>query len=159
MKCHHNMQCMHCDILGIVWIRTDFSYWQALLVSDFGPKTALKIVEKLRKDILEGKLNTGAEIKVLIVGLFLHKVIEYGNHLHGTLLFTIFGHHWRRWLCHYAQNIKSSELNLATRYMALWSAVEMGFLNCFPNHWLLALWILLECLQSYLGIDLASWDS
>ena len=67
------MHCMHCDILGIVWIRTDFSYWQALLVSRFGPKTALKIVEKLRKDILEGKLKlkTGAEIKVSIVGLFL----------------------------------------------------------------------------------------
>ena len=42
------------------------------------------------------------------------------------------------------ENIKSSELNQATRYMALWRAVEMGCLNCFPNHWLLALWILRE---------------
>lgn len=37
---------------------------EALLVSDFGPKTAMKIVEKLRKDILEGKLKTGSEIKI-----------------------------------------------------------------------------------------------
>ena len=37
---------------------------KALLVSDFGPKTAVKIVEKLRKDILEGRLKTGKEIKV-----------------------------------------------------------------------------------------------
>lgn len=45
---------------------TNFLYGgvQALLVSDFGPKTALKIVDSLRKDILAGKLKSGAEIKV-----------------------------------------------------------------------------------------------
>ncbi|KAI5054987.1 hypothetical protein GOP47_0030132 [Adiantum capillus-veneris] len=39
---------------------------EALLVSDFGPKTAVKIVEKLRKEILEGKLKTGSEIKAAL---------------------------------------------------------------------------------------------
>lgn len=45
---------------------TNFLYAgvQALLVSDFGPKTALKIVDSLRKDILAGKLKSGAEFKV-----------------------------------------------------------------------------------------------
>lgn len=51
---------------------------EALLVSDFGPKTAVKIVEKLRKEILEGKLKTGSEIKVAlkstIVALLTEKV-------------------------------------------------------------------------------------
>lgn len=37
---------------------------EALLVADFGPKTAMKIVENLREDILAGKLKSGSEIKV-----------------------------------------------------------------------------------------------
>lgn len=37
---------------------------QALLVSDFGPKTAMKIVDNLRKDILAGRLKSGPQIKV-----------------------------------------------------------------------------------------------
>lgn len=37
---------------------------QALLVSDFGPKITIKIVEGLRDDILAGKLKSGGEIKV-----------------------------------------------------------------------------------------------
>ncbi|RHN40016.1 putative signal recognition particle protein Ffh [Medicago truncatula] len=36
---------------------------EALLVSDFGPKITIKIVENLREDILSGKLKSGSEIK------------------------------------------------------------------------------------------------
>ncbi|KAK3212880.1 hypothetical protein Dsin_017586 [Dipteronia sinensis] len=36
---------------------------QALLVSDFGPRITIKIVESLREDILGGKLKSGSEIK------------------------------------------------------------------------------------------------
>ncbi|XP_015888597.3 cell division protein FtsY homolog, chloroplastic isoform X2 [Ziziphus jujuba] len=36
---------------------------EALLVSDFGPKITIKIVETLREDILSGKLKSGSEIK------------------------------------------------------------------------------------------------
>ncbi|KAH9604417.1 hypothetical protein KSS87_021109 [Heliosperma pusillum] len=36
---------------------------EALLVSDFGPRITMKIVESLRDDILAGKLKSGAEIK------------------------------------------------------------------------------------------------
>ncbi|KAK8711255.1 hypothetical protein V6N13_146542 [Hibiscus sabdariffa] len=35
----------------------------ALLVSDFGPRITIKIVESLREDILSGKLKSGSEIK------------------------------------------------------------------------------------------------
>ncbi|XP_020114747.1 cell division protein FtsY homolog, chloroplastic isoform X1 [Ananas comosus] len=37
---------------------------EALLVSDFGPKISIKIVDSLRDDILAGKLKSGSEIKV-----------------------------------------------------------------------------------------------
>ncbi|MCO5550236.1 hypothetical protein L7F22_003719 [Adiantum nelumboides] len=51
---------------------------EALLVADFGPKTAVKIVEKLRKEILEGKLKTGSDIKAAlkstIVALLTEKI-------------------------------------------------------------------------------------
>ncbi|KAI4328746.1 hypothetical protein L6164_021079 [Bauhinia variegata] len=36
---------------------------EALLVSDFGPKITIQIVENLREDILSGKLKSGPEIK------------------------------------------------------------------------------------------------
>ncbi|OMP00510.1 hypothetical protein COLO4_12606 [Corchorus olitorius] len=36
---------------------------EALLVSDFGPRITIKIVESLREDILSGKLKSGSEIK------------------------------------------------------------------------------------------------
>ncbi|KAJ4953079.1 hypothetical protein NE237_029911 [Protea cynaroides] len=36
---------------------------EALLVSDFGPKITIKIVESLREDIYAGKLKSGTEIK------------------------------------------------------------------------------------------------
>ncbi|KAB2002877.1 hypothetical protein ES319_D11G094400v1 [Gossypium barbadense] len=36
---------------------------EALLVSDFGPRITIKIVERLREDILNGKLKSGSEIK------------------------------------------------------------------------------------------------
>jgi hypothetical protein len=42
---------------------------QPLLVSDFGPKITIKIVENLREDILSGKLKSGSEIKVCCCGL------------------------------------------------------------------------------------------
>ena len=44
-----------------------FFWIKALLVSDFGPKITIKIVESLRDDILAGKLKSGSEIKVLIM--------------------------------------------------------------------------------------------
>ena len=37
---------------------------QALLVSDFGPKISFRIVDTLREEIRDGKLKSGAEIKV-----------------------------------------------------------------------------------------------
>lgn len=36
---------------------------EVLLVSDFGPRITVKIVESLREDILSGKLKSGSEIK------------------------------------------------------------------------------------------------
>ncbi|KAF5804858.1 putative signal recognition particle, SRP54 subunit, GTPase domain, SRP/SRP receptor [Helianthus annuus] len=36
---------------------------EAFLVSDFGPKITIKIVESLRDDIYAGKLKSGTEIK------------------------------------------------------------------------------------------------
>ncbi|CAK9255613.1 unnamed protein product [Sphagnum jensenii] len=51
---------------------------EALLISDFGPGTAMKIVESLRKDILNATLKSGPEIKValkkIIVRLLTEKV-------------------------------------------------------------------------------------
>jgi hypothetical protein len=38
---------------------------QALLVSDFGPKISFRIVDTLRDEIRDGKLKSGAEIKVM----------------------------------------------------------------------------------------------
>jgi hypothetical protein len=37
---------------------------QALLVADFGPRTSLKIIDAIRKDILAGAIKSGEEIKV-----------------------------------------------------------------------------------------------
>lgn len=34
------------------------------MVSDFGPKITVRIVERLRDDIMSGKLKSGSEIKV-----------------------------------------------------------------------------------------------
>lgn len=34
------------------------------MVSDFGPKITVRIVERLREDIMSGKLKSGSEIKV-----------------------------------------------------------------------------------------------
>lgn len=53
----------------VLWERKDFNSLgctlaQVLLVSDFGPKTALKIVDTIRKDILAGRLKSGPQIKV-----------------------------------------------------------------------------------------------
>ncbi|EFJ27810.1 hypothetical protein SELMODRAFT_77470 [Selaginella moellendorffii] len=39
---------------------------EALLISDFGPRTAIKIVDGLRKDVLAAKLKTGQEIKLAL---------------------------------------------------------------------------------------------
>lgn len=38
---------------------------EALLVADFGSRTASKIVDELRTKFLKGKLKTGPEIKTL----------------------------------------------------------------------------------------------
>lgn len=45
---------------------------QALLVSDFGPRITIKIVESLREDILGGKLKSGSEIKVCTNTFHIH---------------------------------------------------------------------------------------
>lgn len=50
-------------------IRFYFCLIQALLVSDFGPKITIKIVESLRDDIYGGKLKSGSEIKVMLITL------------------------------------------------------------------------------------------
>lgn len=39
---------------------------EVLLVSDFGPKITIKIVEKLREDIYAGRLKSGSEIKAAL---------------------------------------------------------------------------------------------
>ncbi|CAF2094507.1 unnamed protein product [Brassica napus] len=41
---------------------------EALLVSDFGPKITVRIVERLRDDIMSGKLKSGSEIKDALKG-------------------------------------------------------------------------------------------
>lgn len=58
------------------WIQVILWNWlgfllfhQALLVSDFGPKITIKIVESLRDDIYGGKLKSGSEIKVMLITL------------------------------------------------------------------------------------------
>lgn len=38
-------------------------------MADFGPKITFRIVDKLREDILSGKLKSGSEIKVVSVFL------------------------------------------------------------------------------------------
>lgn len=40
---------------------------QALLVADFGPRTSLKIIDAIRKDILAGEIKSGEEIKVCLL--------------------------------------------------------------------------------------------
>lgn len=39
---------------------------EALIMSDFGPRTSLKIVDMIRPDIMGGKLKSGAEIKAAL---------------------------------------------------------------------------------------------
>ncbi|KAI9113594.1 hypothetical protein K1719_015521 [Acacia pycnantha] len=56
------------DELLLYWNLTDTDrvldeLEEALLVSDFGPKSTFKIVDNLREDILSGKLKSGNEIK------------------------------------------------------------------------------------------------
>ncbi|KAI7731785.1 hypothetical protein M8C21_009180 [Ambrosia artemisiifolia] len=48
---------------------------EALLVSDFGPKITIKIVESLRDDIYAGKLKSGTEIKASVVNDALKKSV------------------------------------------------------------------------------------
>lgn len=49
------------------------------MVSDFGPKITIKIVESLRDDIYAGKLKSGTEIKVSFVNVneFLLSLLAY----------------------------------------------------------------------------------
>ncbi|KAK6920183.1 Signal recognition particle, SRP54 subunit, GTPase domain [Dillenia turbinata] len=51
----------------------------ALLVSDFGPKITIKIVEGLREDILAGKLKSGSEIKDALKRSVLELLTEKGD--------------------------------------------------------------------------------
>ncbi|PKA66406.1 Cell division protein FtsY like, chloroplastic [Apostasia shenzhenica] len=52
---------------------------EALLVSDFGPKISVKIVETLRYDILSGKLKSGSEIKEALKRSVLNLLIVKGG--------------------------------------------------------------------------------
>lgn len=40
------------------------------MVSDFGPRITIKIVESLRDDIYAGKLKSGSEIKVTMLRVY-----------------------------------------------------------------------------------------
>ncbi|KAG0493603.1 hypothetical protein HPP92_004597 [Vanilla planifolia] len=52
---------------------------EALLVSDFGPKISIKIVDSLRGDILAGKLKSGNEIKEALKGSILNLLKRKGG--------------------------------------------------------------------------------
>ncbi|GKV13071.1 hypothetical protein SLEP1_g24143 [Rubroshorea leprosula] len=52
---------------------------EALLVSDFGPRITVKIVESLREDILAGKLKSGSEIKDALKKSVLDFLTRKGN--------------------------------------------------------------------------------
>ncbi|EXC28019.1 Cell division protein FtsY-like protein [Morus notabilis] len=52
---------------------------EALLVSDFGPKITIKIVESLRDDILAGKLKSGSEIKAALKKSVLDLLTKKGS--------------------------------------------------------------------------------
>ncbi|KAI5564495.1 hypothetical protein BDE02_14G063600 [Populus trichocarpa] len=52
---------------------------EALLVSDFGPRITIQIVEKLREDILAGKLKSGSEIKDALKKSVLDLLEKKGN--------------------------------------------------------------------------------
>ncbi|CAA7016932.1 unnamed protein product [Microthlaspi erraticum] len=49
---------------------------EALLVSDFGPKITVRIVERLRDDIMSGKLKSGSEIKDALKGSVLEMLAK-----------------------------------------------------------------------------------
>ncbi|CAK9880979.1 unnamed protein product [Sphagnum jensenii] len=49
---------------------------EVLLVSDFGPRTAMKIVDGLRKDILKGTLKSGPDIKVALKRIIVRLLTE-----------------------------------------------------------------------------------
>ncbi|TXG62808.1 hypothetical protein EZV62_009802 [Acer yangbiense] len=52
---------------------------EALLVSDFGPRITVKIVESLREDILGGKLKSGSEIKEALKNCVLDLLTKKAN--------------------------------------------------------------------------------
>ncbi|KAK8693507.1 hypothetical protein V6N13_071090 [Hibiscus sabdariffa] len=52
---------------------------EALLVSDFGPRITIKIVESLREDILSGKLKSGSEIKDALKKIVLDLLTTKGS--------------------------------------------------------------------------------
>ncbi|KAK9147793.1 hypothetical protein Scep_006550 [Stephania cephalantha] len=52
---------------------------EALLVSDFGPRITIKIVESLREDIMSGKLKSGSEIKDALKKFVLELLTKKGN--------------------------------------------------------------------------------
>ncbi|KAJ0112577.1 hypothetical protein Patl1_00377 [Pistacia atlantica] len=52
---------------------------EALLVSDFGPRITVKIVESLREDILAGKLKSGSEIKEALKKSVMDFLTKKGN--------------------------------------------------------------------------------
>ncbi|KNA15041.1 hypothetical protein SOVF_101950 [Spinacia oleracea] len=52
---------------------------EALLVSDFGPRITMKIVESLREDILAGKLKSGPEIKAALKKSVLEFLTKKGS--------------------------------------------------------------------------------
>lgn len=52
---------------------------EALLVSDFGPRITVKIVDSLREDILAGKLKSGSEIKDALKKSVLYLLTKKGS--------------------------------------------------------------------------------
>ncbi|KAK6920179.1 Signal recognition particle, SRP54 subunit, GTPase domain [Dillenia turbinata] len=69
------------DVLAIESIGFEvlYNFKRALLVSDFGPKITIKIVEGLREDILAGKLKSGSEIKDALKRSVLELLTEKGD--------------------------------------------------------------------------------
>ncbi|KAL4539593.1 hypothetical protein Ndes2526A_g02620 [Nannochloris sp. 'desiccata'] len=69
-----------------------FTYWvledadteleeleDALIMSDFGPKTSLKIVGEIREEVRAGKLKTGEEIRKALKASILHVLNQRGG--------------------------------------------------------------------------------
>jgi fused signal recognition particle receptor len=52
---------------------------EALIMSDFGPKTSFKIVDKIRPEVEAGRLKSGAEIKAALKGAIVELLTSRGG--------------------------------------------------------------------------------